>query len=132
MRLHIFSDRIACFEGDDAGKVICNKSGVLKIGEISVDIPEEETVVIPTLFDGVFCITFTDKNGNVYKCADTRVKNGRVALINTMSPGEIELRYRCEKLERDLELLTTRVEAIEKEYDFNALNFLSAKETEEN
>lgn len=132
MKLHIFNDRLACLDGTDVSKISCDKSGVLKIGESSIDITERIPAAVPMLFDGVYIITFTDTEGKVYSCSNTRVKNGRVVLVSTMTPGEIELRYRYEKLEASLESLTKRVVAIEKEYDFNALSFLSRKETEEN
>ena len=135
MKLHIFNDNIAYLEGGDAGVVICEKSGTLTIGEHSIRLMSGRVAKVPFLFDGVFDASFVSADGRKYAAKNTRVKDGRVVLIPTMTQEEIALRYRCERLENALEALAKRVTKIEREYDFNALDFLSTKknnETEEN
>lgn len=131
MKLHIFNDSIAYFEGNDVSTLICDKDGTLEIGEHNIRLMAGQATKVPFLFDGVFDASFVSADGRKYACKNTRVKDGRVVLIPTMTQEEIALRYRCEGLEAKFESLADRVTKVEREYDFNALDFLGLESTTE-
>lgn len=124
MKLHLFNDNTAYLDGTQTASVESDKSGVLTIGSQSIKVLAGESVKVPELTDGILPVKFTDKDGNVYIGEKTRVKNGRIFYIPTMTQAEIVLKHHCDDL-------NTRVSKLEHEYDHNALGFLSAKETEE-
>lgn len=124
MKLHLFNDNTAYLEGVQTASVECDKSGVLAIGTHTVKIAAGEDVKLPSLTDGILPVKFTDNDGNVYTGAKTRIKNGRIFYIPTMTQSEITLKHQCDDLDE-------RMKKLEHEYDHNALGFLRLNETEE-
>jgi hypothetical protein len=124
MKLHLFNDNTACLDGTQTANIECDKSGVLTIGANTVKIVSGEVVKLPSLTDGILPIKFTDKDGNVYIGPKTRIKNGRIFHIPTMTQSEITLKHQYDAID-------ARVIKLEREYEHDALGFLRSNETEE-
>ena len=124
MKLHLFSDNTAYLDGAQTSIIECDKSGVLTIGVNTVKIASGEAVKLPSLTDGIVPVKFTDKDGNVYIGPKTRIKNGRIFYIPTMTQSEITLKHQYDDI-------NARVMKLEREYDHDALGFLRSTKTEE-
>lgn len=119
MKITIFNNKKGLVHGPDPKRIICDRSGVLKIGSTEVTVSTEESIM-PMLFYGAtgnYPATFTTREGEVYELEKVAVKNGWLQPPPPTAVELMELRYRTDRAEEKIEELSNI-------FDTNALNFI--------
>lgn len=127
MRIQTFKNNKGLIYGDDAKRIVSDKSGTLKIGSSEISISAEAESIMPVLFNGVsgkYKATFTDLFGNTYELANVTIKGGRIVPPSEEAVEFMELRCRAEALEAECESLREEIRKLSNIFDTNSLNFL--------
>ena len=127
MRIQTFKNNKGLIYGDDAKRIVSDKSGTLKIGSSEISISRDAESIMPVLFNGVsgkYKATFTDLFGTTYELANVTIKGGRIVPPSEEAVEFMELRCRAEALEAECESLREEIRKLSNIFDTNSLNFL--------
>jgi hypothetical protein len=127
MRIQTFKNNKGLIYGDDAKRIVSDKSGTLKIGSSEISISADAESIMPVLFNGVsgkYKATFTDSVGHTYELANVTIRGGRIVPPSEEAVEFMELRCRTEALEEECERLREEIRKLSNIFDTNSLNFL--------
>ena len=127
MLIQTFKNKKGLISGTDSKRIICDKGGVLRIGNHEISISPGTETVMPILFNGsngIYKATFTDQGGQVYELEKVTVKGGRVTPPPQTTVELMELRHRLDVLENENEVLWGKIHELSNIFDTNSLNFL--------
>jgi hypothetical protein len=120
MKIMLFCNGKGLVCGSDPKRIVCPAAGLLRIGSAEIRVPEQENAVMPMLFQGVtgrFEASFEADAGQTYELAPVTVHNGWILPPSPIEAEVAELRAGTEDAAK-------RIEALERLFDTNGLNFI--------
>lgn len=126
MRIHLFNDGTAVITGMNTHSVTCDKCGVFKIGSMKMPIFDSKECALPMLSDGCYTASVTIETGKEYRVGYVSIHNGGI-VPSRVSEKELMLHHELDRANDKIEELTAKVDALEKIFDTDSLNFLLSK-----
>jgi hypothetical protein len=126
MKIQTFNNMKGLIYGSDPKRILCEKEGVLRIGSTEIPLSADKEEMMPSLFngsDGDYSASY-EAEGKVYDLGKVSVRGGRVSAPPQSAVEMMELRYRADKAEAEIDVLKEEIEYLKGIFDTNSLNFL--------
>lgn len=126
MTITTFKNMKGLIHGNDPKRISCDTVGVLKIGNTSVSVTADKSI-LPILINGAtgeYDATFTDSFGTAYDLGKVTIRGGRIVPPPPTDVEIMDLRCRADTAEDERDALRERVNELEHIFDTDALNFL--------
>jgi hypothetical protein len=126
MKIQTFNNMKGLIYGSDPKRIVCEKEGVLRIGSTEILLSSDKEEMMPSLFngsDGDYSASY-EAEGKVYDLGKVSVRGGRVSAPPQSAVEMMELRYRADKAEAEIDVLKEEIEYLKGIFDTNSLNFL--------
>ncbi len=130
MRIHLFNDKTGVVHGIDSRNIIADKCGTLIIGGKKIPVLASRLTALPAIPDSTYMVKFEGVDGFSYHIGSVAIHNGGIVSNKSYTERELALRHALDKAENRIAELTERVDALEKIFDTDSLNFLIPPDAE--
>lgn len=120
MTITTFNNKKGLIHGDDPKRIICERTGILRIGKAEIALEAGKESLMPMLFHGctgIYAATFETSRGESYHLEPVEVRSGWIQPPPPTAVELMELRFRTDRAEEKIEELSHL-------FDTNSLNFL--------
>lgn len=130
MRIHLFNDKTGVIHGIDSRNLIADKCGTLLIGGKKIPVFDSRLTALPAILDSTYMAKFEGCDGVIYHIGSVAIHNGGLVSNKSYTERELALRHALDEAEVRIAELTERVDALEKIFDTDSLNFLITPDAE--